>query len=84
MMVAAEKLIRDLQDRLVPVQCETFSLGLVGVYSSVQPRAEKPSVDGNGHARGILVELGRRRIVGGQEDMMIDVALGMGPGPQRP
>ena len=52
----------------------SLMLGYAGVYSSfslhTQRAAERFGVD----ARDILVELGRRRIVGGQEDMIIDVA----------
>lgn len=52
----------------------TLMLGYAGVYSSfllhTARAAERFKVD----PRDILVELGRRRIVGGQEDMIIDVA----------
>ena len=70
----AEKVLEPMMHRSQTVRTGSLMLGYTGVYSSfllhVYNAGEKFELD----PRDILVELGRRNMVGGQEDMIIDVA----------
>ena len=76
-MDVAEDLIIPMMDHPVRVDRDALTLGYSGVYSSFLLFAKRSAKKYNLSTRDILMELGRRRTVGGQEDMIEDLALDM-------
>lgn len=73
----AEDLITPLMDQVIRVDRDALTLGYAGVYSSFLLFAKRSAKKYGLSSRDILMELGRRGTVGGQEDMIEDLALDM-------
>jgi len=77
LMDVAEDRVVPIMDRPIRVDRESLTLGFAGVYSTFLLFAKRAELKYKVPARDILMELGRRGMVGGQEDMIEDAALTM-------
>lgn len=76
-MDVAEDIVVPMMDHPIRLDRDALTLGYAGVYSSFLLFAKRAEAKYGIQARDILVELGRRGTVGGQEDMIEDLALTM-------
>jgi 4-hydroxy 2-oxovalerate aldolase len=74
-LAAAEEVVRPIMTREPVMDRDAIMLGYTGAYSSFLLHAKRASERYGVPAHEILAEVGRRRYVGGQEDMLIDVAI---------
>lgn len=77
LMDVAEDVIVPMMDHIVRVDRESLTLGYAGVYSTFLLPAKRAAERYGVPARDILVELGRQKMIGGQEDMIDDTAMTM-------
>ncbi|GGJ61078.1 4-hydroxy-2-oxovalerate aldolase [Sphingopyxis bauzanensis] len=78
------KLMDVAEDRVLPIMPQppradrdSITLGFAGVYSTFLYKAKEAERKYGLSARDILIELGRKKMIGGQEDMIEDTALSM-------
>jgi 4-hydroxy 2-oxovalerate aldolase len=80
MFDVAEDVVRPMMDRPQLVDRASLILGYAGVYSSFLLHAERAAERFGVTTQDILVEVGERKAVGGQEDLIIDIAAEMAAG----
>ena len=74
LMDVAESIVEPLMQRPQIIRTDSLILGYAGVYSSFLLHARRATEKFGLSTRDILVDLGKRRMVGGQQDMIVDVA----------
>lgn len=77
LMDNSEKIIAKVMKKPQEISAVSLTSGLAGVFSGFAPHARLAAKRFGVDARDILVELGRRKIVAGQEDIIIDVAANL-------
>ncbi len=77
LMDIAQEQIFPLMDHIVRVDRTSLTLGFAGVYSTFLLHAQRAAERFGLPARDILVELGRKKMIAGQEDMIVDTAMTM-------
>lgn len=77
LMDVGEEIIVPMMEHIVRVDRESLTLGYAGVYSTFLLHAKRAADRFGIPARDILVELGRKKMIGGQEDMIQDTAMTM-------
>ena len=77
LMDMAEDIVVPMMDHMVRIDRDSLTLGFAGVYSTFLLHAKRAAERFGVPARDVLVELGRKKMIGGQEDMIIDTAMTM-------
>jgi 4-hydroxy-2-oxovalerate aldolase len=75
LMDAAEDIVLPIMRHIPRIDRASLTIGYAGVYSTFLLHANRAAKKFNVDPRDILMELGRRKAVGGQEDLIIDVAV---------
>ncbi len=77
LMDIAEDIILPMMEHMVRVDRASLTLGYAGVYSTFLLHAKRASERFGVPTRDILIELGHKKMIGGQEDMIVDTAMTM-------
>lgn len=75
MMDNSEQIIAPIMKNPIEISTITLTSGLAGVFSGFAPHAKKAADQFHVDVRDILMELGKRKVVAGQEDLIVDVAM---------
>ena len=74
-MDVAEEIVKPLMQKPVRIGKTSLTMGYAGVYSSFLLHADKAAAQFGVDPRDVLVEVGKRQAVGGQEDILVEIAM---------
>lgn len=77
LMDTSEHIVAKLMKKPIDINLVTLTSGIHGVFSGFAPHAIKAALRFDVDIRDIFEELGKRKVVGGQEDIIIDVAMNL-------
>ena len=77
LMDNSEQIIAKLMKRPQEITAISLTSGLAGVFSGFAPHAKRAAKRFEVDVRDILIELGKRKVVAGQEDIIVDVAMNL-------
>ncbi len=83
MMDLAEDIVAPILQTPQEITKDSLTLGYAGVYSTFALHTKRAAKKFNIDSRDILIELGKRKVVGGQEDMIVDVAAEIAAGKEK-
>lgn len=75
LMDASENIVKNIMTKPQEISSLTLTSGLAGVFSGFAKHVDRIALEYKIDPRDIFMELGNRKIVGGQEDMIVDVAV---------
>ena len=76
-MDVAEEIVKPLMQKPVRIGKTSLTMGYAGVYSSFLLHADKAAAQFGVDPRDVLVEVGKRQAVGGQEDILVEIAMSL-------
>lgn len=77
MLDASDEVVRNFSDKSFGIEPLSIISGMTGVFSAFATQVRRAAEQYNVDPRDIFVELGKRKVVGGQEDLVLDVALNL-------
>lgn len=77
MLDASENIVSKFSEKSQGIDPISIISGLAGVFSSFSTQVAKAAIAFNVDPRDVFIELGKRKVVGGQEDVVIDVAMNL-------
>lgn len=77
LMDVSENVVKNIMQKPQEINDISLISGMAGVFSSFAPHVKKAAERFNVDPRDIFIELGNRKVVGGQEDCIVDIAMNL-------